>query len=221
MLVDRNPDHPLRVVVADPSPMVRSALCADLEDHGVKVVGQAADGPTAVALTVARRPDVLCLDLRLPQLTGLDVARRVAAEAPDCHLLVLSETADENDVVDMLLAGVCGYLVKTASVERIVDAVRAAGAGDVVMSEQAVATLCERLRTLTRSAADLEAVGSLSERERDVLRLVADGKDNAAIADALVISTKTAKRHVSNILAKLDVENRVQAAVKAVAAGVI
>jgi DNA-binding NarL/FixJ family response regulator len=190
-----------------------------LEEQGIRVIGEASTGADAIALAVRARPDVVVMDLNLPRLSGIDATRELLAVAPAARVLVLTVASDERTVLDALIAGACGYLLKDATIEEIAAGVRAAAAGEAFVSPRVGHHVLGRLRGQAgpRDGAD-EA--KLSERELDILRLVAEGCDNDQIAERLFLSPRTVKNHVSSILAKLDMDNRVQAAVYAVRRGI-
>jgi DNA-binding NarL/FixJ family response regulator len=207
---------PLRVVIVDDHQFFRRGLREVLEDEGVEIVGEAADGESALQIVAKTVPDVAIMDLNLPDMSGVDVTRRLAAEVPATRVLVLTISADEQDVTDAILAGACGYLLKEAAMGELVEGVRAAASGEAAITPRIASGLLHIVRErLSESPADGREA-ALSERELEVLRLVADGRDNAEIAERLVISLPTVKHHISNILMKLQVENRIQAAVYAV-----
>jgi DNA-binding NarL/FixJ family response regulator len=157
------------------------------------------------------------MDVNMPGFSGIEATKRVRAVAPTAQVIMLTISADEEDVEESIYAGACGYLLKDAPVEEIIMAVRDAAAGESHLSPRIAANILEHVRANAgRRALPEEARAELTARETEVLRLMADGKENAQIAEELFISVQTVKTHVSNILAKLEVENRVQAAVQAV-----
>ena len=192
---------------------VRDLLAAER----IVVVGEAGDAADAVALAADTHPDVALMDLELQGASGVDATKRIRLVSPVTRVLVLTVSAQEHDVYEALRAGACGYLLKDAPAEEIVAGIRAAASGHSHLSPQVAALLLERLRD-SFPATDLpdDISPQLTKRELEVLSLIADGKENAEIAESLVISQHTAKNHVSSILAKLEVENRIQAAVYAV-----
>ena len=207
------------VLLVDDHDVFRQGLAKLLADDGFEIVGEAADGEEAVRLVRRLAPDVVVMDLRLPKLSGLEAIRRIAVEGPSTRVLVLTISADEEDVTEAVLAGASGYLLKDATIEQIVQGVRAAAIGESLISPKVAARLLGQIREA--ETASPVANGALSERELDVLRLVAEGKDNAEIGGQLFISPQTVKNHVSNILFKLQIENRIQAAVYAVRQGIV
>jgi DNA-binding NarL/FixJ family response regulator len=206
---------PITVVVVDDHVLFRSGLRELLEQENIRVVGEAGTAEAGLEVVERHLPDVAIVDLNLPRMSGQEAIPKIAAIAPRTQVLVLSISTSGADVIDAVLAGACGYLVKDASVGEIVAGVRAAAAGESMVSASMTRGLLEELRRHARSDAHSD-VESLSARETEVLRLVVDGKDNATIAQELFISPYTVKNHISSILLKLRVENRLQAAVRAV-----
>jgi DNA-binding NarL/FixJ family response regulator len=212
----------LRVLVVDDHDLFRTGLKSLLEEQGVNVVGEAPNGKNAIRLTSELAPDVVIMDLNMPGLTGVETTRHLAGIAPLTRVVVLTISADDEDVMDAVMAGACGYLLKDSSIQDLIMGIRAAAAGESLISPQIAAKLLQRLRAQSTSddaAAMIQA--ELSEREIEVLKLIANGKDNAQIASDLFISPKTVKNHISNILMKLQIDNRIQAAVYAVRSGIV
>jgi DNA-binding NarL/FixJ family response regulator len=212
----------VRVVVVDDHDLFRTGLRNLLEEQGVNVVGEAAEGQTAIRLASELAPDVVIMDLNMPGLTGVETTRKLAGIAPLTRVVVLTISADDEDVMDAVMAGACGYLLKDSSIQDLIAGIRAAAAGESLISPQIAGKLLQRLRSQSTSedaAATIRA--ELSDREIEVLKLIANGKDNAQIARDLFISPKTVKNHISNILMKLQIDNRIQAAVYAVRSGIV
>jgi DNA-binding NarL/FixJ family response regulator len=210
------------VLLVDDHDLFRSGLRSLLEEQGVRVVGEADNGRSALQLVSELAPDVVIMDLKMPGLTGVEATREVSSIAPRTRVVVLTISDDDDDVMDAVMAGACGYLLKDSSIDHLIEGVRAAAGGDSLISPQIAAKLLQRLRAQTADEAAAKAIQTeLSERELDVLRLIASGKDNAEIARQLYISPKTVKNHISNILMKLQIENRIQAAVYAVRSGIV
>lgn len=205
------------VIVVDGHQIFRDGVRDLLDEQRIVVVGEAADAEEAVALAADVKPDVALMDLHLPGGSGIEATRKIRLASPVTRVLMLTVSADEDDVYDALRAGACGYLLKDSPVTEIVAGIRAAAAGQSLLSPQVAAVLLERLRE-AMPANDLpdDVVPKLTAREQEVLSLIAAGRENAEIAELLVISQHTVKNHVSSILAKLEVENRIQAAVYAV-----
>jgi two-component system, NarL family, response regulator LiaR len=206
----------IRVVLVDDHALLRSGLRELLEQNGVDVVGEASDGPSAVQVVRDVAPDVVLMDVNMPGISGIEATMRIRAVAPTAQVIMLTVSADGRDVEESIYAGACGYLLKDAPVEKILEAIEAAAAGESHLSPRIAADILDRVRADAVRSALPEARAELTDREREVLRLIAEGKENAQIAEELFISIQTVKNHVSNILAKLEVENRVQAAVRAV-----
>ncbi len=212
----------VRVVVVDDHDLFRTGLKTLLEEQGVNVVGEAPNGQTAIRLASELAPDVVVMDLNMPGLTGVETTRKLAGIAPLTRVVVLTISADDDDVMDAVMAGACGYLLKDSSIQELIVGIRAAAAGESLISPQIAAKVLRRLRAQSSSEDAAETIrAELSDREIEVLKLIANGKDNAQIARELFISPKTVKNHISNILMKLQIENRIQAAVYAVRSGIV
>jgi DNA-binding NarL/FixJ family response regulator len=206
--------QPLRVAVVDDHPMFRMGLAAALaEMDGVELVGEAQRADQVAALVAGAAPDVLLLDVRLPDGSGLEVNRWIAEHHPMVRVVILTMSEDSDTALTALRDGAAGYLVKGAGPERVEGALRAAAAGDVVLDHalaQAVSELAH-----TRRAAPARPFPELTDREFDVLVLIAEGMDNQAIARRLVLSPKTVRNHVSNVFAKIHANDRPHAVVLA------
>jgi len=212
-----------RVVLVDDHTLFRRGLGRLLEQHDIEVVGEASHGRAAVQLASELRPDVIVMDLSMPLMSGVEAIERIVGADPEARIVVLTITAEDNEVLDALLAGACGYLLKDASGDEVVAGVHAALAGDSMISPRIAGRLVARLRETGRSRAEQEREldVELTTREVEVLKLVAHGKENSAIAQELYISPKTVKNHIASILEKLAIENRIQAAVVAVKSGLV
>jgi DNA-binding NarL/FixJ family response regulator len=207
----------VRVALVDDHALFRQGLRDLLEEYGFEVAGEASSGEEAIELAAAEVPDVILMDISMPGMSGVEATRRIRIESPHTRIVMLTVSADEEDVNEAILAGASGYLLKDAPTATIVSGVRAAARGEGLLSPAIAGRLLERMRA-DDIAGDLpvEVRPRLTERESEVLRLMAAGKENAEIAAALFTSPHTVKSHVSNILEKLEVENRIQAAVYAV-----
>lgn len=210
-----------RVVLVEDHVLYRRGLRRLLEQHDIDVVGEASHGRAAVQLASELRPDVIVTDLSMPLMSGVEAIGRIVAADPDARIVVLTVTGEDDEVLDALLAGACGYLLKDASAGEVVAAVHAALAGDSMISPRIAGRLVARLRETGRARAERELDVDLTTREVEVLKLIAHGKENSAIAQELYISPKTVKNHVASILEKLAIENRIQAAVAAVKSGLV
>jgi DNA-binding NarL/FixJ family response regulator len=209
-------------VVADDHHFFRQGLRGMLATGGMEVVGEAADGARTVTLTRDLTPDVVVIDLKMPNISGVDAIRQIVSASPDTHLVVLTVSADESDAIEALAAGACGYLLKDTRPAELVNSIRLAADGHAVLSREVVRALVAHVRADNHATA--QATGkeyALTERELEVMRMIVDGAGNAAIGRALSISKHTVKQHVTNILEKLGVQSRVQAAVYAVRNGLI
>jgi DNA-binding NarL/FixJ family response regulator len=212
----------LRVLVVDDHDLFRTGLRNLLEEEGVNVVGEAENGETAIRLAADLAPDVVIMDLNMPGAGGVETTRRLSGLAPLSRVVVLTISADDEDVMNAVLAGACGYLLKDASIQELIAGIRAASEGESLISPQIAAKVLQRLRAQSKDVDAAETIrAELSDRELQVLKLIANGKDNAQIASELFISPKTVKNHISNILMKLQIENRIQAAVYAVRSGIV
>ena len=212
----------LRVLVVDDHDLFRTGLRNLLEEQGVNVVGEAENGETAIRLASDLAPDVVIMDLNMPGVGGVETTRRLSSLAPLSRVVVLTISADDDDVMNAVMAGACGYLLKDSSIQELIAGIRAASEGESLISPQIAAKVLQRLRAQSKDADAAETIrAELSDRELQVLKLIANGKDNAQIARELFISPKTVKNHISNILMKLQIENRIQAAVYAVRSGIV
>jgi DNA-binding NarL/FixJ family response regulator len=212
----------LRVLLVDDHDLFRSGLVNLLSEHGLHVVGEAENGDVALRLVRELAPDVVIMDLNMPGPSGVDVIRQMTSIAPLTRVVVLTISADDSDVINAVMGGACGYLLKDSSVDQLIAGIRSAAAGESLISPQIAAKMLQMLRAQRSSVDAAETIrAELSEREIEVLKLIASGNDNAEIARALFISPKTVKNHISNILMKLQMENRIQAAVYAVRSGIV
>jgi DNA-binding NarL/FixJ family response regulator len=206
---------PLRVVVVDDHSFYRAGLPRLLRRSGVDVVAEAPNGEEAVRQVAETAPDVVVMDLNMPGLSGIDATRRLVEESPATRVLVLTVSSDEADVTEAILAGASGYVLKDGPVEEVVAGIEAVAAGQSLISPRVATFMLQHLRESAVEVRELAGV-RLSNRELQVLSLLAEGRANQEIADLLVISQSTVRNHISSILLKLQVENRVQAAVRAV-----
>ena len=211
--------RPTRVVVADDHPTFRrglGALLATLPD--VEVVGEAADGESVIAVTARLTPDVVVMDLNMPGINGVEATRRIVETNPDVAVLVLTMLDEDEAVFAAMRAGARGYVVKGADTDDVLRALESVARGDAVFGP-AVATRVLSYLTRPLSARDPVLFPELSDREREVLELIARGMSNSDIARTLVVSPKTVRNHVSNIFTKLQVTDRADAIVRARKAG--
>jgi DNA-binding NarL/FixJ family response regulator len=212
----------VRVLLVDDHDLFRTGLRNLLEERGVQIAGEAGQGADAVRLVRELAPDVVVMDLHMPGMTGIEAIRQIHGFAPLTRVLVLTISDQDDDVLDAILAGACGYLLKDASVDELIRGILAAAVGESLVSPAIAGKVLQQVRAtaISPEAAD-HLRTELSDRELDVLKLIAAGNDNAMIAAQLHISPKTVKNHISNILMKLQIENRIQAAVYAVRSGIV
>ena len=211
---------PIRVLIADDQPLARAGFKAVLEaTGGVQVVAEAQDGAQAVELARRHDPDVVLMDVRMPGTDGIEATRRM----PNQKVLILTTFGLDDYIIEALRAGASGFLLKDAPVEELVRAVRTVAAGDAQLSPAVTKRLLEQVGRRLPGAVprDSGALADLTERELDVLRLLAAGMSNAEIAAALVVSEPTVKSHVSNVLQKLGLRDRVQAVIYAYENGLV
>jgi len=188
----------------------------------VQIVGEAAAGQEALRIVRDAAPDVVVMDLNMPGMGGVEATRHITSIAPLTRVLMLTISDEDNDVIDAILAGACGYLLKDSSIDDLMAGIRAASLGESLISPTIAAKVLQRVRASTAQPEMEKSIrAELSDREIEVLKLIANGKDNAMIAGELHISPKTVKNHISNILMKLQIDNRIQAAVYAVRSGIV
>jgi DNA-binding NarL/FixJ family response regulator len=202
----------LRVVIADDQPMMRAGFKAVLEAAGdIDVVAEAGTGAEAVDAARQHSPDVVLMDIRMPEMDGIEATRRL----PRQRILILTTFGLDEYIIDALRAGASGFLLKDAPTAEVVQAVRAVAAGDAVLSPSITRQLLDQVGRRLPAPVDRapDALAQLTEREREVLRMLAAGLANAEIAEALVVSEATVKSHVSNLLGKLGLRDRVQAVI--------
>lgn len=207
---------PIKVMVVDDHPMWRDAVARDLAESGFEVVATAGDGEQAVRRAKAAAPDVLVLDLNLPAKPGVQVCKELVGHNPALRVLVLSASGEHADVLEAVKSGATGYLLKSASTEELLDAVRRTAVGDPVFTPGLAGLVLGEYRRLASEPAptgrdtDQPGAPQLTERETEVLRLVAKGLSYKQIAERLVISHRTVQNHVQNTLGKLQLHNRVE-----------
>jgi DNA-binding NarL/FixJ family response regulator len=206
----------MRVLVADDHPLFRAGLMTALQlSDAVEIVGEASNGHEAVELSTRLRPDVVVMDLHMPDLNGIEATRRIATASPETGVLVLSMLEDDESVFAAMRAGARGYLLKGAGAEEITRAIEAVGRGEAMLAP----SIARQVIAYVAAPKAPEPFPDLTPRERELLDLIARGWSNARIAEHFTLSTKTVRNHVSNIMAKLRVHDRSQAIVAARDAG--
>lgn len=217
--VTDTPSRPIRVLIADDHPVFRDGLASLLEPNpDIEVVARAADGAEAVALVAELRPDVVVMDLQMPVLNGIEATRRIVSEHPDVRVLVFTMGEDDGTLLSAVRAGARGYLVKGAAQEEVTRAIAAVHAGGVVFGAS-LATRIGELLTTPRAAGSSTEFPMLTEREREILDLVAAGRNNSQIASELFLAPKTVRNNVSSILSKLQATDRAEVIIRAREAG--
>ena len=201
---------PVRVMVVDDHPMWRDAVEGDLEAAGFEVVGVASTGAEALARFGACRPQVVVLDLQIPAPDGVEVTREVLRQDPSARVLILSASGEQADVLEAVKAGATGYLVKSASRDELLDAVTRVAAGDTVFTAGLAGLVLGEFRRMAEPASREPGRPELTERETEVLKMVAKGLSYRQIAERLVLSHRTVQNHVQNTLRKLQLHNRVE-----------
>jgi two-component system nitrate/nitrite response regulator NarL len=215
--------EPLRVLLVDDHILFRRGVQAVLRGHpDIEVVGEAGDGLEAVALARETMPDVILMDIKMPGCNGLEATRRIKREMPYVKVFMLTVSDDDDDLFEAIKSGAQGYLVKDVKGRQLFDALEGVARGEAAFSGMIAAKILKEFRDGDAGAGQgLETAEPLTEREMEVLQLVVEGKSNQEIAQSLVVSVSTVKNHLRNILGKLHLRNRIQAAVYAVRQGLV
>lgn len=210
-------DEPVRVLVVDDHPIWRDAAARSLAEAGYVVTGTARDGAQALRVATATRPDVVLLDLNLPDFSGADVTRQLLTAMPEIRVLMLSASGERQDVLDAVTAGASGYLLKSAEARELIEAVQATAAGNAVFTPGLAGLVLGEYRRLAQAEgtpsggqATTRTAPELTERETEILRLVATGLTYPQIAGRLTLSPRTVQNHVQNTLSKLQLHNKAQ-----------
>ena len=216
--------EPIRVLIVDDHEVVREGLRAMLEDEdGIEVVGEAGDGAEALAIAKQLTPGIVLMDISMPRMDGVEATRRLKALLPATSVVMITVFDDDTHVIDAIRAGAAGYILKDCSRDLVVHTVKAVNAGGALLRSDLLKHALESLAPYpTQPAAEMaEGAELLTPRELDALRLIVDGLTNRQIASQLHISEDTVKKHVQSVIAKLQVSDRTQAAVKAVRTGIV
>lgn len=212
----------IRLMLADDHRMLREGLRRSMAEQGFDMVGEARDGAEAVELARVLQPDVVLMDVTMPELDGVEATRRIRSALPHVKVVMLTMHADQDVLASAIRAGASGYLVKDCSTEEIAEAVRMTARGDTIISPRLAASMLDEVRRIDRPAAgapDEERV--VTRREEEVLQLIADGCSTPEVAERLYISQKTVKNHLASIYQKLDARDRTQAVLQAVRMGIV
>jgi NarL family two-component system response regulator LiaR len=208
-------EAPIKVLLVDDHEMVRIGLAAVLDtEDGIEVVGEASNGLDGIRLATSYRPDVVLMDLVMDGMDGVETTAKLLEQHPDCKVIVLTSFIDDSKIYPVIEAGAFSYLLKTSRANEIAEAIRAAARGQSVLESQVAAKMMNRFRQ-PKQLEKAPLHDDLTEREMDVLKLLAQGKSNQEIADGLFIGVKTVKFHITNIFNKLHVDDRTQAAIYA------
>lgn len=213
----------IRLMLADDHRMLREGLRRSMVDQGFDVVGEAGDGDQAVKLAEQLRPDVVLMDVTMPEVDGVEATRQIRAAMPEIRVVMLTMHADQEVLAAAIRAGASGYLVKDCSTAEIAAAVRMAVSGETALSPQLAASMLDEVRRLDSAQAfgAPEEERVITRREEEVLQLIADGCSTPEVAERLYISQKTVKNHLASIYQKLDARDRTQAVLQAVRMGIV
>ena len=210
----------IRLMLADDHRMLREGLGRSMREQGFDVVGEASDGAEAVLMAQRLRPDVILMDVTMPEMDGVEACRQVRLDLPGTQVVMLTMHADQEVLASAIRAGASGYLVKDCSTEEIASAVRMAASGETALSPQLAASMLNEVRKWDKAAA-AEEERVVTKREEEVLQLIADGCSTPEVAAKLYISQKTVKNHLASIYQKLDARDRTQAVLQAVRMGIV
>jgi DNA-binding NarL/FixJ family response regulator len=206
-------------MLADDHRMLREGLRRSMSDQGFDVVGEARDGDEAIRLAEELQPEVILMDVTMPEVDGVEATRQIRQQFPDIRIVMLTMHADQEVLAAAIRAGASGYLVKDCSTEEIASAVRMAASGETALSPQLAASMLDEVRKLDQPSNEEERV--ITRREEEVLQLIANGCSTPEVAEKLFISQKTVKNHLASIYQKLDARDRTQAVLQAVRMGIV
>jgi DNA-binding NarL/FixJ family response regulator len=209
----------IRLMLADDHRMLREGLGRSMREQGFDIVGEAGDGAEAVAMAMRLRPDVILMDVTMPEMDGVEACRAIRKDLVGTQVVMLTMHADQEVLASAIRAGASGYLVKDCSTEEIAAAVRMAASGETALSPQLAASMLNEVRKWDKAAAEEERI--VTKREEEVLQLIADGCSTPEVAAKLYISQKTVKNHLASIYQKLDARDRTQAVLAAVRMGIV
>jgi DNA-binding NarL/FixJ family response regulator len=207
-------------MLADDHRMLREGLRRSMTDQGFDLVGEACDGDEAIRLAAELQPDVILMDVTMPEVDGVEATRQIKIDLPAIKIVMLTMHADQEVLAAAIRAGASGYLVKDCSTEEIASAVRMAASGETALSPQLAASMLNEVRKLDQPATP-EEDRVVTKREEEVLQLIADGCSTTEVAEQLYISQKTVKNHLASIYQKLDARDRTQAVLQAVRMGIV
>ena len=209
----------IRLMLADDHRMLREGLSRSMREEGFDVVAEARNGAEAVQLATQVKPEVILMDVTMPELDGVEACRQIREAMPGARVVMLTMHADQDVLANAIRAGASGYLVKDCATNEIAAAVRMAAAGDTALSPQLAATMLDEVRRMDQPVPEQERV--VTKREEEVLQLIADGCSTPEVAERLFISQKTVKNHLASIYQKLDARDRTQAVLSAVRMGIV
>ena len=209
----------VRLLLVDDHRILRESLRRSLEVHGFEVAGEAGDGAEAIEMTMTLRPDVVLMDVTMPVLDGLEATRRIRERLPEVRVVMLTMHADDDTMARAIRMGADGYLVKDCSTDEIADVLRLVASGCTAVSREVAVSMLREVRASSPGTESVEEV--ISQREEEILQLIADGCSSPEVADRLFISQKTVKNHLASIYHKLDARDRTQAVLRALRMGIV
>ena len=212
----------IRILIADDHPLLREALCKTLSDvEDMEVVGEAGDGEEAISLASQLKPDIVIMDIMMPKISGIEASKQIKNVAPNIAILVLTAYDDDNYVLGLLEAGAAGYLLKSARGQDLVGAIRAIQAGESVLHPHIIEKLLKRAMGKQVGNLEPKVTELISDREMEILMVLASGMSNKQIAEKLCLSLRTVKAHMSNIFTKMNVASRSEALIEGLRLGLI